>query len=107
MVAMSTENASSKGSPAGPPNVPSSGSGESHERFYQMLFELLPCSVVLLDARGVVLDANTEFCRHIGFARAELRGLHVSRFSQDSVETIERNIARMMAGAILEHTVTN
>ena len=67
----------------------------------------MPGSVVLMDARGFVLDANPAFCRQIGFSREELLGLHVSRFSQDSIETIERNITRLMAGEVLEHQVTN
>jgi PAS domain S-box-containing protein len=74
---------------------------------YHLLFELMPGSVVLMDARGFVLDANPAFCRQIGFSREELLGLHVSRFSQDSIETIERNLTRLMAGEVLEHQVTN
>ena len=61
-----------------------------HQQLYHLLFELMPGSVVLMDARGFVLDANPAFCRQIGFSREELLGTHVSRFSQDSIETIER-----------------
>src|SRR4030095_1615611 len=78
-----------------------------HQQLYHLLFELMPGSVVLMDARGFVLDANPAFCRQIGFSREELLGLHVSRFSQDSIEAIERNITRLMAGEVLEHQVTN
>src|SRR5678815_2557224 len=77
------------------------------QQLYHLLFELMPGSVVLMDARGFVLDANPAFCRQIGFSREELLGAHVSRFSQDSIETIERNITRLMAGEVLEHQVTN
>src|SRR5262245_31646721 len=77
------------------------------QHLYRLLFELMPGSVVLMDARGFVLDANPAFCRQIGFSREELLGAHVSRFSQDSVETIERNLTRLMAGEMLEHQVTN
>lgn len=74
---------------------------------YQTLFELMPGSVVLLDAQGVIKDANPAFCRQIGYAREELLGQHVSLLSKDSRETIERNLARLLAGEVLEHDVTN
>lgn len=77
------------------------------EELYRRLFELMPGSVLLMDARGFVLDVNPAFCRQIGFSRVELVGGHVSRFSQDSIEAIERNITRLMAGEVLEHQVTN
>jgi PAS domain S-box-containing protein len=60
-----------------------------------------------MDARGFVLDANPAFCRQIGFSREELLGAHVSRFSTDSIETIDRHITRLMSGEVLEHQVTN
>src|SRR5215207_615916 len=85
-------------SPAGPPH---------RQELYHRLFELMPGSVLLMDARGFVLDANPAFCRQIGFAREELLGAHVSRFSKDSIEVIERNISRMIAGEVLDHQVTN
>ena len=52
------------------------------QELYHRLFELMPGSVVLMDARGFVLDANPAFCRQIGFSREELLGAHVSRFVQ-------------------------
>src|SRR6478609_9835472 len=77
------------------------------EHLYHRLFELMPGSLVLMDARGYIMDANPAFCRQIGHAREQLLGAHVSRFSTDPIETIERNIARLMAGEILEHQVKN
>src|ERR1041384_194050 len=67
----------------------------------------MPGSVVVLDERGVVLDANPSFCRQIGYTREELAGRHVSLFSKDSRETITRNLARILAGETLEHEVSN
>jgi two-component system, cell cycle sensor histidine kinase and response regulator CckA len=81
--------------------------GPHGERLYRQLFELMPGSVLLLDARGFVLDVNPAFCRQIGFSRNELVGGHVSRFSQSAIEVIDRNLARLMAGEVLEHQVTN
>lgn len=77
------------------------------ERLYHRLFELMPGSVVLMDARGFILDANPAFCRQIGYSREQLLGSHVSRFSRDTIEAIERNITRLMNGEVLEHQVTN
>lgn len=85
----------------------SAGLRPMDEAVYRTIFELMPGSVLLMDARGFVLDANPAFCAQIGYLREELVGGHVSRFSQDSIENIERNIARLMAGEILEHQVTN
>ncbi len=79
----------------------------NREELYHRLFELMPGSVVLMDAGGVILDANPAFCRQIGHARETLLGQHVSTFSIDSTETIQRNIARLMAGEVLEHQVKN
>ena len=75
--------------------------------FYQTIFELMPGSVLLMDTQGIVLEANPSFCQHIGYARKELIGQHVSLFSKDSRETIDANIARLLAGEILEHEVCN
>lgn len=67
----------------------------------------MPGSVVLLDARGFILDANPAFCRQIGYPREQLLGSHISRFSRDPIEAIDRNITRLMNGEVLEHQVTN
>ena len=60
-----------------------------------------------MDTRGFVLDANPAFCRQLGYSRGELRGGHVSRFSQHSIEIIEKNLTRLIAGEVLEHQVAN
>ena len=86
---------------------PSAATNPDREHLYHRLFELMPGSLVLMDARGYIMDANPAFCRQIGHTREQLLGTHVSRFSTDSIETIERNIARLMAGEILEHQVKN
>ena len=80
---------------------------ESQSAQYRALFELMPGSVVLLDSKGYIRDANPYFCRAMCYAREDLVGLHVSQISQEKPEDIERNIARMIAGEILHHEVTN
>src|SRR6185312_17310558 len=80
---------------------------ESQSAQYRALFELMPGSVVLLDAKGYIRDANPYFCRAMCYAREELVGLHVSHISMVKPEEIEQNILRMMAGEVLQHEVTN
>jgi PAS domain S-box-containing protein len=80
---------------------------ESQSAQYRALFELMPGSVVLLDSRGYIRDANPYFCRAMCYAREDLVGLHVSQISQEKPENIERNIARMIACEVLQHEVTN
>ena len=74
---------------------------------YRALFELLPSSVVLVDLDGHVRDANPAFCQRMGFTREEVVGAHVSRFSADAPGAIERNLARLRNGEVLEHEVVN
>jgi PAS domain S-box-containing protein len=80
---------------------------ESQSAQYRALFELMPGSVVLLDSKGYIRDANPYFCRAMCYAREELVGLHVSQISQANPEIIEQNISRMIAGEVLHHEVTN
>ena len=70
----------------------------AQESLYRALFDLLPTSVVLEDLDGRVRDVNPAFCRWMGFTRDELIGVHVSRFSNDTPEDIERNLARLRSG---------
>ena len=80
---------------------------ENQSAQYRALFELMPGSVVLLDAKGYIRDANPYFCRAMCYAREDLIGLHVTQISQEKPEAIEQNIIRMIAGEILQHEVTN
>jgi len=80
---------------------------ENQSAQYRALFELMPGSVVLLDSKGYIRDANPYFCRAMCYAREDLIGLHVSQISQEKPENIDRNITRMIAGEVLHHEVTN
>lgn len=80
---------------------------ESQSAQYRALFELMPGSVVLLDSKGYIRDANPYFCRAMCYNREELVGLHVTQISSEKPEFIEQNIVRMIAGEILQHEVTN
>lgn len=50
---------------------------ESEAR-YRTLFEYAPDGLVISDAKGYYLDANTSICRMLGYTRDELIGLHSS-----------------------------
>ena len=80
---------------------------ETQSAQYRALFDLMPGSVVLLDSKGFVRDANPYFCRAMGYTREELVGKHITHFSQVPTETVERNIRRMISGEVLQHEVTN
>lgn len=78
-----------------------------HDAQYRALFELMPGSVVLLDEKGFVRDANPFFCQGMGYTREELLGMHVGKFSRERPEVIEENIHRLLAGEMLEHELIN
>lgn len=80
---------------------------ESQSAQYRALFELMPGSVLLLDAKGFIRDTNPYFCRAMGYSREELVGRHVTQISREQPEVIERNILRMISGEMLQHEVTN
>ena len=80
---------------------------ESQSAQYRALFELMPGSVVLVDSKGYIRDANPCFCRAMHYNREDLVGLHVTQISQEKPEVIEKNILRMLAGETLQHEVTN
>ena len=65
---------------------PAIASMPGKEDLYHRLFELMPGSLVLMDARGYILDTNPAFCRQIGYPRELLLGAHISRFSREPIE---------------------
>ena len=79
----------------------------AYEAQCRAMFELMPGSVILLDATGVVRDANPSFCRNIGYTRDEILGTHVGRFAKESSSVIQKNLKRLLAGEQLHHEVTN
>jgi len=72
---------------------------------YRALFELMPGSVLLLDSRGFIRDANPYFCQITGYKRDELVGMHLIDISQQKMEVVERNILRMISGETLQDDV--
>lgn len=80
---------------------------ESQSAQYRALFELMPGSVLLMDSKGFIRDANPYFCKAMGYSREELVGQHVTQISREKRDVIERNILRMISGETLQHEVTN
>lgn len=79
----------------------------AYEAQCRALYELMPGSVILCDATGVVRDVNPSFCRNIGYTRDEMLGMHISGFAKESPEIIRKNLRRLIAGEKLHHEVTN
>jgi PAS domain S-box-containing protein len=79
----------------------------TYEAQCRAMFELMPGGIILLDASGVVRDANPSFCRNLGYNREEILGTHVGRFAKESSTGIQKNLKRLLAGEQLHHEVTN
>jgi PAS domain S-box-containing protein len=79
----------------------------AYEAQCRAMFELMPGSVLLLDASGVVRDANPAFCRNIGYTPDEILGTHISRYAKESPAVIQKNLRRLLAGEQLHHEVRN
>lgn len=56
---------------------------ESSEDRFRRLFDGAADAIFLRDLNGIVIDANQEACRSLGYTRDELLGLSVSRIDTD------------------------
>lgn len=56
---------------------------ESSEDRFRRLFDGAADAIFLRDLNGIVIDANQEACRSLGFTRDELVGMSVSRIDTD------------------------
>ncbi|MFN3152104.1 PAS domain S-box protein [Bremerella sp.] len=56
---------------------------ESSEDRFRRLFDGAADAIFLRDLNGIVIDANQEACRSLGYTRNELIGLSVSRIDTD------------------------
>lgn len=78
----------------------------SKEENYRQLFELSPSGLILENRQGIIMDANPSFCRTMGYRREELIGKHVHILAHpDAREQVNMNIAQLLAGRTLKHTV--
>jgi len=56
---------------------------ESSEDRFRRLFDGAADAIFLRDLEGIVIDANQEACRSLGYAREELLGMSVARIDTD------------------------
>ncbi|QDU74073.1 Phytochrome-like protein cph1 [Bremerella volcania] len=56
---------------------------ESSEDRFRRLFDGAADAIFLRDLNGIIIDANQEACRSLGYERDELKGLSVSRIDTD------------------------
>ncbi len=83
----------------------------SHEREntianYKTLFEMSPSGIILMDDRGVVIEANSAMCQLLGYDYTELIGMHIEDFAHESQKEVYReNLDRILAGETLKHTI--
>jgi PAS domain S-box-containing protein len=79
---------------------------ESDQDRYRQLFELSPTGIILEDKIGKIIDANPAFCLSLGYEREELIGQMVHILAHPEVkDQVDSNIARLMDGKVLKHTV--
>jgi two-component system, cell cycle sensor histidine kinase and response regulator CckA len=65
----------------------------SAEARYRTLFEQSPDGVLLIDARGTIVDFNDRACRQLGYTREEFGGLRIADI--EAVETAEEFMASL------------
>lgn len=56
---------------------------ESSEDRFRRLFDGAADAIFLRDLNGIIIDANQEACRSLGYERDEIRGMSVSRIDTD------------------------
>jgi diguanylate cyclase (GGDEF)-like protein/PAS domain S-box-containing protein len=62
----------------------------SFERRFQILFELSPMGIILLNSQGRIVESNTSASRMLGFKASQLRRLQFANFlSQDQQDVLD------------------
>ncbi len=79
---------------------------EEAELKYHTLFEQSPDGILLLDAKGNILDFNTNAHRQLGYTREEFSKLRISDLDPfETQEMIEAKIQEMVKWGKAEHEV--
>lgn len=74
---------------------------------YHTLFKTSPSGILLLNSRGIMIDANQSICSSTGYKRSELIGKHVSVLAlPENIKDIEKNIRQILSGKTLKHEVS-
>ena len=77
-----------------------------NERLYRRIFDLSPIGMTMVDVKGNIVDANTEYCKLSGYDYSEI----IKRNVRDLVplqekDKVGKNIELIMEGHILNHDV--
>lgn len=80
----------------------------SERAIYRALFDLSPSAIALEDEHGTILDANPALCRIMGYTREDLIGANIRTLvPPEALPDVEANLAKILAGDVLFHVVTN
>ncbi|NOX18612.1 MAG: PAS domain S-box protein [Chlorobi bacterium] len=76
------------------------------EKLYRRIFDLSPVGMMMIDPKGNIVDANTEYCHLTGYSYAEIIKKNVRDFVplQDK-DLVKENIELLMEGHVLNHEV--
>ena len=80
---------------------------ESEKRF-RIMFELSPVGIILIDAKGTIIEVNSSFCKTLGYNSNELLNRNIRLFTSPGNEAaIEKHVAEILSGKTLIHEVTD
>jgi len=79
---------------------------DQNERLYRRMFDLSPIGMMMIDGKGNIIDANTEYCKLTGYNYSEIIKRNVRDLAplQDK-DKVEENIELLMEGHVLNHEV--
>jgi PAS domain S-box-containing protein len=73
---------------------------------YEVLFNISPSGILIEDAYGKIVHVNPSFCEIMGYKPEELIGKQIHMIAPPgSKDSVDRNIARLIAGKKLKHVV--
>lgn len=77
-----------------------------NEQRYRALFDFSPSGILLEAADGTILDVNPALCRSLKYRAEELIGQKVHKLvHRENIDMVDQNIARLLTGQVLRHTV--
>lgn len=80
---------------------------ESEKRF-RVMFELSPAGIILYDENGIIIEANTSFCKTLAYSPEEIIGQNIRLFvSPESEPWLIENIKSILSGKTIIHEEKN
>ena len=75
------------------------------EEQYRTLFNMAPGGILLEDDKGTIMDANSAYCKILGYEYDELIGNNVRILCHsDNLPDVEKNIKKILKGELFKHT---